>query len=123
MEVHKFRELVNDLCGISKQYHTHDSLRDRISSRMSEDIHPDYPATRQSETPTKKKPTGFVAICQCGVIVGAMDWTHTERREAGQILGRWLASGCTVDPRFTTGTWEAYVERCQCQKQPTKSGN
>lgn len=98
----------------------HDSLRDRISSRMSEDIQPDYPATRQSETPKKKKPTGFVAICQCGVIVGAMDWTHTERREAGQILGRWLASGCTVDPRFT-GTWEAYVERCQCQKQPTKS--
>ena len=52
MEVHKFRELVNDLCGISKQYHTHDSLRDRISSRMSEDIQPDYPA------PANQRPQG-----------------------------------------------------------------
>ena len=119
MDAHIFRELVNDLRDISMQYHAHDSLRDRISERLHEDIRP---AAHKSETPIKKRPTGFVAICQCGVIIGAMDFTRTERKEASQILGRWLADGCTVDPRFT-GDWEAYVERCKCQKQPPKSGD
>ena len=48
----------------------------------------------------KKKPTGFVAICQCGKIIGAMDYKRTDRIEAGKILGEWLASGCTIEPRF-----------------------
>ena len=114
MKSHIFCELVNDLRDIARQFHAHDSLRDRISGRLREDIQPDDPSTH-TERQTKKKPTGFVAICQCGVIVGTMDSTRTERQEAGQILGRWLADGCTVDPRFT-GAWEARVERCQCQK-------
>jgi len=122
MKVHQFHELVNDLSDIAKQYHTHDSLRDKISGRLREDVQMSDPAERYSETPIKRKPTGFVAICQCGVIVGAMDLTHTERREAGQILGRWLADGCTVDPRFT-GDWEAHVELCRCHKQPPRVGD
>lgn len=62
----------------------------------------------------KRKPTGFVATCQCGVIVGAMDYARTDRREAGAMLGRWLHDGCTVEPRFA-GTWSATVEACRCE--------
>lgn len=63
---------------------------------------------------TNKKPTGFVALCQCGVIVGAMDYDRTDRKEAGQLLGKWLHDGCTVEPRFS-GTWSATVEACRCE--------
>lgn len=62
----------------------------------------------------KKKPTGFVSKCQCGVIVGAMDYTRTDRKDAGQMLGKWLHDGCTVEPRFA-GTWEASIEPCRCE--------
>jgi hypothetical protein len=62
----------------------------------------------------KRKPTGFVATCQCGVIVGAMDYQRTESREAGIILGQWLADGCTVEPRFA-GAWHVTVEVCRCK--------
>ena len=119
MQAHTFRELVNDLRDIAKQYHSHDSLRDRISGRLREDIHPDDPATVDARV--KRKPTGFVAICQCGLIVGAIDITRTPNKEAGQILGKWLHDGCTVDPRFE-GTWDAHVMPCRCRKQPPKNG-
>lgn len=67
----------------------------------------------------KRKPTGFVAICQCGVTVGAMDATRTESSDAGKILGRWLSDGCTVQPKFT-GSWHVTVEPCECaaRKEP-----
>lgn len=68
----------------------------------------------------KRKPKGFVAICQCGVTVGAMDLTRTEKADAGRILGQWLEGGCTVEPRFN-GTWSAQIQRCQCSSmQPPK---
>lgn len=59
------------------------------------------------------KPTGFVAKCRCGEYVGAMDFDRTERQETGQILGRWLFEGCTVEPRFT-GSWSVNVTACKC---------
>ena len=62
----------------------------------------------------KKKPTGFVAICQCKEIIGAMDYNRTDRKEAGKILGKWLADGCTVEPRFT-GTWQETITHCKCK--------
>ena len=62
----------------------------------------------------KKQPTGFVATCQCGVVVGAMDYTRTDRKDAGKMLGKWLHDGCTVEPRFA-GTWSATVEACRCE--------
>ncbi|NYT61278.1 hypothetical protein H0A66_02915 [Alcaligenaceae bacterium] len=69
----------------------------------------------------KRKPTGFIAICQCGVITGAMDATRTEKADAGRILGKWLNDGCTVEPRFT-GTWMETVSPCKCnQEQGYKS--
>jgi hypothetical protein len=64
----------------------------------------------------KRKPTGFVATCQCGLVVGAMDATRTDRNDAGHILGKWLSEGCTIEPRFT-GTWVAEVKKCQCDEQ------
>lgn len=62
----------------------------------------------------KKPPTGFVAICQCGATVGAMDSLANNIPEvAGRILGKWLSSGCTVQPRFES-TWKANIEPCRC---------
>jgi len=61
----------------------------------------------------KKKPTGFVAICQCGAIVGALDYIRTDRKDAGKILGEWIADGCTVEPRFT-GQWCERITSCKC---------
>lgn len=63
-----------------------------------------------------KTPTGYVATCRCGAIVGAMDLGRTDRREAGGLLGRWLAQGCTVAPRFE-GTWTATIEACRCRAE------
>jgi hypothetical protein len=64
-----------------------------------------------------RKPSGFVAVCQCGRIVGALDWERTERAEAGRLLGAWLSRGCTVSPRFTTA-WSATIEACACDAEP-----
>lgn len=63
----------------------------------------------------KKKPTGFIAICQCGEVVGAMDYDRTDRKEAGQILGNWIADGCTIEPKFG-GSWEVKVSTCRCKE-------
>jgi len=62
----------------------------------------------------KQKPTGFIAICQCGEIIGAMDYDRTDRKEAGQILGKWLANGCTIEPRFGC-SWGEIVTSCKCE--------
>lgn len=61
-----------------------------------------------------KTPTGFVSTCQCGKVVGAMDYERTDRREAGALLGRWIHHGCTVEPRFT-GRFSVTVEACACE--------
>lgn len=63
-----------------------------------------------------KQPTGFVAVCQCGVTIGALDYSRTDRKEAGQLVGKWLYHGCTVEPRFT-GTWSAAIGKCECPEQ------
>ena len=62
----------------------------------------------------KEEPTGFVAKCRCGAIVGAMDYTRTDRKDAGKMLGKWLHDGCTVYPQFA-GAWEIAVEACRCK--------
>lgn len=63
--------------------------------------------------PRKPPPSGFVATCRCGVVVGAMDYDRTNRRDAGKILGQWLHEGCTVEPRFR-GSWRVPIEPCRC---------
>jgi hypothetical protein len=62
----------------------------------------------------KRKPTGFVAVCQCGVTVGAMDFERTPQPDRGKILGAWLMQGCTVEPRFA-GSWSVTVSVCKCE--------
>lgn len=61
-----------------------------------------------------KKPNGFIARCQCGNIIGAMDYKRTDRKEAGKILGEWLAKGCTVEPVFET-SWSTTIKQCDCK--------
>ena len=38
MKAHEYRQLVNDLRDIAKQFHAHDSLREKISRRLSQDV-------------------------------------------------------------------------------------
>lgn len=56
------------------------------------------------------RPSGFVARCRCGAIVGAADATRTD---LGRMLGRWLFAGCTVEPRW--GSWHERIEPCSCR--------
>lgn len=63
-----------------------------------------------------RKPTGFVATCQCGNRIGALDYKRTSRSESGKILGRWLASGCVIEPRFEN-SWQETVSTCECDKE------
>jgi len=67
----------------------------------------------------RKKPTGFVAVCQCNVAVGALDFKRTETKDAGKILGKWLEHGCTIHPQFGGG-WAAYIENCKCDNEASK---
>lgn len=60
----------------------------------------------------KNKPIGFVAVCQCGEKVGAMDYKRTERKDAGKLLGQWLHHGCTVEPRFKS--FSEKITKCKC---------
>ncbi len=61
----------------------------------------------------KKKPTGFVAICQCGNVIGGLDYERTDRAEAGKFFGNWMDQGCTIEPRF--GSWDATIKSCECE--------
>lgn len=67
-----------------------------------------------SKTHQARKPTGFVATCQCGATVGALDANRTSTGDAGKLLGGWLSRGCTVTPKFE-GTWQASIESCRCR--------
>lgn len=62
-----------------------------------------------------KQPTGYIAECQCGRVVGVLDYQRTGRKESGQIIGQWLHNGCTVRPMFG-GSWSATIESCKCVK-------
>lgn len=60
----------------------------------------------------RKKPTGYVATCQHGLVIGAIDLERTDREGGGKILGSWIAKGCTLEPRFT-GSWSVSGESCE----------
>jgi len=61
----------------------------------------------------KKTPTGFVATCQCGNIVGAVDYTQADKTGTEKLLSKWLSDGCTIEPKFE-GFWAALVVPCTC---------
>jgi len=62
----------------------------------------------------KQQPTGFIAICQCGEVVGALDYQRADRKDAGKLLGEWLHHGCKIEPQFK-GTWSIKVTSCNCE--------
>lgn len=62
-----------------------------------------------------QKPTGFVATCQCGIAVAALDFDRTPQQEASRLLGKWLADGCTVEPRFGQ-EWRVTLAACRCSR-------
>lgn len=64
----------------------------------------------------KKKPTGFIAVCQCGEKIGALDYKRTDQKKAGQIIGAWLADGCIVVPKFES-SWSEKISACKCQNE------
>lgn len=61
----------------------------------------------------KKKPIGFIARCQCGEIIGAMDYNRIDRKQAGKILGAWLADGCIIEPQFESSRI-IRITGCKC---------
>lgn len=61
----------------------------------------------------KKKPVGFIATCQCNTVVGAMDFERTDKKEAGQIISKWLLGGCSIEPKFEHN-WSVTVQSCKC---------
>ena len=68
-----------------------------------------------------RKPTGYIATCQCGLVTGAMDAVRTDLKDAGKLLGGWLSKGCTVSPVFD-GTWSVKVEPCACSAAQQTQG-
>lgn len=66
----------------------------------------------------KFKPSGYIAICQCGITVGAIDLNLADRVESGKALGRWIADGSELKPRF--GDWQASVSQCVCEIKESK---
>ncbi|MBP1626924.1 MAG: hypothetical protein H6Q00_1399 [Holophagaceae bacterium] len=61
----------------------------------------------------REAPSGFVATCRCGEVVGAMDIDRTPQPDKGRILGEWLYHGCTVSPRW--GSWSITLGACKCE--------
>lgn len=66
----------------------------------------------------KKKPSGYIATCQCGLVVGVIDLHRTDRTEAGRLLGQWVSDGCALTPRFG-GEWSTTVFPCNCEAKGT----
>ncbi|PZW41609.1 hypothetical protein LX95_01290 [Mesonia algae] len=62
-----------------------------------------------------KKPTGFVATCQCDEIIGVIDVDRTTPKDTGSLLGNWLSRGCKIEPRFS-GTWSVTITSCKCKR-------
>lgn len=62
----------------------------------------------------RKKPTGYVARCQCGEPVGAIDLERCERDLVNRVFGRWISEGMTLEPRFTSN-WRCEVIACGCK--------
>lgn len=60
----------------------------------------------------RKKPKGYVATCQHGIVVGAIDLARSDNKDAGRLLGSWVSKGCTLEPRFT-GEWSVVVKPCE----------
>ncbi len=64
-------------------------------------------------THIRRAPTGYVATCQCGGVIGAIDIIRASKELVGKTMGSWVARGCTLTPRFES-TWEHQLTGCTC---------
>lgn len=68
----------------------------------------------------KYKPTGYVARCQCGSSIGALDFTRSPSQQTGELISQWFHKGCTIWPRFES-SWSEAIEPCKCPEEFTKA--
>lgn len=62
----------------------------------------------------RKRPTGWVARCQCGELIGALDRDRSEQPEISRCISGWLAAGCAIEPRFGSN-WSVDLVKCGCK--------
>lgn len=61
-----------------------------------------------------RRPTGWIARCVCGSVVGAVDRNRAHRQEANIVLSEWLVKGCTISPVFEQ-SWSVKLTPCRCE--------
>lgn len=61
-----------------------------------------------------KRPTGYIATCQCGSIVGALDLQRCDEETVAHMLGKWVAQGRALSPMFEPH-WTAAITGCTCR--------
>lgn len=64
-------------------------------------------------TPNRGTPDGWVAICQCGQTIGAVDRLRSATPEVSATLTEWLQRGCVIEPRW--GSFTANISPCTCE--------
>jgi hypothetical protein len=64
-------------------------------------------------TPNRGTPEAWVATCQCGQTIGAVDRLRSPASEVSAALTGWLHRGCTIEPRW--GSFSASISPCTCE--------
>ena len=64
--------------------------------------------------PNRGTPEAWIAICQCGQTIGAVDRLRSPVYEVSATLSRWLHRGCTIEPRW--GSFRASIKPCTCER-------
>lgn len=62
----------------------------------------------------KQHPRGFVAECQCGIVIGVLGYGMVDRREREIIIGIWMGKGCKIVPRFDDSWRGITCNACRC---------
>ena len=65
-------------------------------------------------------PDGWIAICQCGQTIGAVDRLRSLAPDVSDTLSRWLHRGCTIEPRW--GSFGASIKPCTCERAAKGEG-
>lgn len=64
-------------------------------------------------TYSKIRPAGYVAHCQCGEVVGVVDFSKTDSAAAALLFKQWLDDGCALYPVFSA-RFSIVVGKCGC---------
>ena len=65
-------------------------------------------------TPNRGTPEAWIAICQCGQTIGAVDRLRSATPEVSDALTSWLHRGCVIEPRW--GSFRAIISPCTCER-------